>query len=563
MDQILTAIAAAPGIAIGKAFWYQDEEVQIVPQKSDPLRERERLEQARNTVRQNIHQVFDSLQDRPNEAAIFTAHEMLLDDPELIKLADSKLDQGAEYAWDNAIRYFANRLEALPNEYLSARAADIRDIGQQVLRVLAGIKTNCLSNLETPVILLARDLTPSVTGRINKNMILGFATQEGSSTSHTAILAKALGLPAVVGVGEALKEIADNDSIIVDGHHGEIIIEPNETIRLKYSEQQTLEWINRNRSLAQAQQPAITTDGCQIEVVANIGSLEDAHAALSNGAEGIGLLRTEFLYMNRKTAPSENEQFKTYQAIFEVMGKRPVVVRTLDIGGDKYPAYMDLGQEANPFLGWRAIRVCLDRPDFFKTQLRAILRTAKGHDVRIMFPMIATIDELRRAKALLLEARGELDVRHEAYATDIQVGIMVEIPSVVQMADIFAREVDFFSIGLTQYTFAVDRTNTRIASIADAAHPAILKQIQRVVKSAHQNNIWVGLCGELAGDPMIVPILLGLELDEFSVSSNSIPMVKEALRRISLEDAKKLAGEALKCESASMVRELVSVKFAA
>ena len=556
MEHIFRALSAAPGIAIGKTFWFKNEKITTVSKESTPAVEKERIDQALKVVRQNICQILDAMKDRPEEAAIFQAHLMMLDDPDLMELVHSKLDCSAEYAWDSAINFYASQMDAIQDEYLRSRAGDIRDIGQQVLRALLGMRSPDLANLKTPVILLARDLTPSDTGRMNKKMVLGFATQEGSTTSHTAILAKALGLPAVVGGGEALQQIHDNSDVILNGYTGEISLDPDESSQKRFVEQREKELIRRNISLSAAQDPAVTLDGKQVEVVANIGSVDDAHNALSNGAEGVGLLRTEFLYMNRKTAPTEDEQYEIYRAIFEIMGPRPVVIRTLDIGGDKSPGYMDLGQEMNPFLGWRAIRVCLDRPDFFKTQLRAILRAVQEHDIRIMFPMIASLDEFRRAKALLGDARSESGI-----ASKVEVGIMVEIPAVVQMVDLFAHEVDFFSIGtndLTQYTFAVDRTNPKVASIADACHPAILRQIQRVIQVAHANGKWVGLCGELAGDPEAGPVLLGMGLDEFSMAPGSIPAAKEIIRKWKVSAAEVLTAQALNLGSATEVRKLVA-----
>jgi phosphoenolpyruvate-protein phosphotransferase (PTS system enzyme I) len=556
MEWKLSMIAAAPGIAIGKTLWFANEKLIVESKKSDTQIESIRLKQARNVVYQNIQQILVSLQSHSEEAAIFKAHLMILDDPELISLADSELENGAEFAWEKAVHFYESQLSALHDEYLRSRAADIRDIGQQVLRVLLGKSNPDLSYLKSPVILLAKDLTPSDTGRMNKSMILGFATQEGSSTSHTAILAKALGIPAIVGAGEKLEKIPDGMMIILDGYSGEIISEPDDETIKKFAEKEKEELAHRNKLLTKAHDHAITIDGHRVEVVANVGYIEDAHNALANGAEGIGLLRTEFLYLDRAVAPSEEDQFEVYTKIFEIMGSHPIVIRTLDLGGDKSPSYMDLGKEMNPFLGWRAIRICLDRPDFFKDQLRAILRAAEGHDVRIMFPMIATLDELRQAKALLAEARVESRV-----ITKVEVGIMVEIPSVVQMVDLFAPEVDFFSIGtndLTQYTFAVDRTNPKVASIADACHPAILRQIQRVIQVAHANGKWVGVCGELAGDSDAIPILLGLGLDEFSMSAGSIPAAKEIIRQWNIPSAQKLVDRVINLDSAAKVRKNVA-----
>jgi phosphotransferase system enzyme I (PtsI) len=348
--------------------------------------------------------------------------------------------------------------------------------------------------------------------------------------------------------------------MIIDGSTGAVLIEPDEE-QLRLHEEARLEYEQQAQAdLQEAADPAITTDGHAVEIVANVGNPEDTKLALERGAEGIGLLRTEFLYLERSSSPNEAEQLAAYDAILDAMEARPVVVRTLDVGGDKELPYLDLGEEANPFLGWRAIRMCLDEPDFFKIQLRALLRASPGHDLRIMFPMIATLDEVRRSKALLEEARTELVEEGHEVSETLQVGIMVEIPAVVLLADQFAREVDFFSIGtndLTQYTMAAERTNERVAHLGDAAHPAVLRQIRSVIKAAHAEGIWVGLCGELAGDPDAIPILLGLGLDEFSMSPISIPRAKQIIRSWSRTDAQKIVDPALALDSAAAVREYV------
>lgn len=417
-----------------------------------------------------------------------------------------------------------------------------------------------LSALTTPSIILARDLTPSDTVRLDKSLVLGFCTAGGGPTSHTAILAKALSLPAIVGLGSELLDLSDGTPLLVDGERGEVIADPSDATRQEYENRRLRTTATKKAELEMAHEPAITQDGHQVEIVANVGNSEDAHFALLQGAEGIGLLRTEFLYLDRQSAPNEDEQLAAYDSILDVMENRPVVVRTLDVGGDKELPYLDLGKETNPFLGWRAIRMCLDQPNFFKIQLRALLRASPGHDLRIMFPMIATIDEVRRSRTLLNEARDEVEAAGHPCADRIQVGIMVEVPSVAVLADIFAHEVDFFSIGtndLTQYTMAAERTNEKVAHLGDACHPAVLRQIKRVLDAAHGQGIWVGLCGELAGDPEAAPILLGLGLDEFSMAPSSIPHAKTIIRSWTLKQAQQLASHVLDLDSAAAVREYV------
>jgi phosphotransferase system enzyme I (PtsI) len=411
-----------------------------------------------------------------------------------------------------------------------------------------------------PSVVVARDLAPSQTAGLRRDLVLGFCTAEGGPTSHTAILARALGLPAVVGLGRQVLSVPPGAILLVDGSEGVVVADPSKGEAEAFQERGRAEGERAQAELARAGEPAVTLDGRRVEVVANVGSPEDAATALRCGAEGIGLLRTEFLYLERREAPSEDEQTAAYDSILDVMGPRPVVARTLDVGGDKALPYLDLGREANPFLGWRAIRMCLDRPEFFLTQLRALLRAGAGHDLRVMFPMIAALEEIRKARELLGEARRQLEAESKPHADSIQVGIMVEVPSVAVLADLFAREVDFFSIGtndLTQYTLAAERTNDRVAHLSDALHPAVIRQIAQVIRAGHERGIWVGVCGELAGDPEGIPILLGLGLDEFSMAAPLIPRAKGILRSWSSGAAQRLAETALHLDTAPAVRMLV------
>ncbi len=562
----LKGIPASPGIAIGPAYIFQETELTIEKKTiSDTSAEFKRFEEATRIALEQIKALRTKAESETSseEAAIFDAHAMFLQDPTLIDAVRQAIEKHAintEAAINEAVETHAQTLESMEDEYFRARAADIRDVGRRVVCILLGIDEADLSNLNQPSIIIARNLTPSDTVRMDKNLVLGFCTAEGGPTSHTAIIAKALDLPAVVGAGSDVLGIPSSSIILLDGQKGEIVIDPDETLQLEFAERKQEHDTRSSEELQNAFDSAVTLDGFEIEVVANVGNLQDAQMALERGAEGIGLLRTEFLYLDRATAPDEDEQLTAYDQILDFMGERPVVVRTLDVGGDKEVPYLDLGQEANPFLGWRAIRMCLDQPDFFKIQLRALLRSSPGHDLRIMFPMIATLEEVRRAKALLNESRDEVCAGGAAVAESIQLGIMVEIPSVAVMADRFAKEVDFFSIGtndLTQYTMAAERTNEKVAHLGDACHPAVLRQIRSVIQSAHHEGIWVGLCGELAGDPDALPVLLGLGLDEFSMAPTSIPRAKAILRRWSKIEAAKLADEVLDFDSAEDVRERV------
>ena len=559
-------IPASAGISMGPVFAYLKQDI-IIPrhQITDTDGEVKRLEDALSTAKSQIADLFSKAKAEvaDKEAAIFEAHALFLQDPTLITAVHESIMQqrlNAEAAWMEAVEDNAAKLEALEDEYFSARAVDIRDVGQRVIRILLGVAESDLTALSDPSIILARDLTPSDTIRLDKSLVLGFITAEGGPTSHTAILAKALGLPAVVGLGMEILALENETPLLVDGERGEVVAYPDETTRQEFVARHHKAAVRAETESKVAHEPAITQDGHQFEIVANIGSPQEASFALEQGAEGIGLLRTEFLYLDRKTEPGEEEQLAAYDQIMDVMEDRPVVARTLDVGGDKELPYLNLGHEANPFLGWRAIRMCLDQPDFFKVQLRAFWRASPGHDLRIMFPMIATLDEVRRAKALLEEAGDEVKAAGHTIAKQIQVGIMVEVPSVVVLADLFAREVDFFSIGtndLTQYTLAAERTNEKVAHLGDACHPAILRQIKRILDAAHDQGIWVGLCGELAGDPDAVPILIGLGLDEFSMAPSSIPHAKAIIRHWSLEQAQQLAAHVIDLDSAAAVREYV------
>lgn len=562
----LKGISASPGIALGPVYLFQKPKLQV-PQReiSDPGSEIKRLDQALETAEAQLEvlKAKTEAEAGEEEAAIFDAHMLCLQDPGLLGITHKKIEAeklNAEAAWHKAIEHYAARLEAMDDEYFSARAVDVRDVGRRVLRLLLGLEEADLGKLSRPSIIVARDLTPSDTARLDKGMVLGFGTAEGGPTSHTAIIAKAIGVPAVVGVGKRLLQVEHGDQIALDGDEGMVTIRPSEALREDLIRQQEERAARAEAALETAFEPAVSLDGREFEIVANVGGPDDVKSALEHGAEGIGLLRTEFLYLDRHVAPSEEEQFGAYAKILDLMGERPVIVRTLDAGGDKELPYLDFGAEQNPFLGWRAVRMMLDETDLFKTQLRALLRASPGHDLRVMFPMISALDEVREARSLLEQARGEvIDAGHQV-AERIQVGIMVEVPSVVVMADQFAEEVDFFSIGtndLTQYTMAVDRTNEKVAHLGDACHPAILRQIKKVIGAGHGAGIWVGLCGELAGDADAIPLLLGLELDEFSMAPTFIPRAKEIIRSWSVGNAREVAREALALSDGEAVRGFV------
>ena len=570
MKQI-KGIAAARGFAIGPVFQFQKVNLHLERSTiSKPDDEVKRLDQAVVFASMQVQAVYEKAKAEmaTDQAAIFDAHMMMLQDPELLTtirktITEQKLN--AEFAIKEATEHYAQTLEGMGSEYFQSRAADVRDIAERLLRILMGVSDTDLSKLTEPSIIVARDLTPSDTVLFKKQHVLGFFTVEGSETSHTAILARELSIPAVVGGGSDILSIPNGCKIVLDGTTGKVFVSPTAEIVEMYKAKKTSIATEFEIALAHCQEPAVTRDGYQVEVVANIGSVEGAKTALENGAEGVGLLRTEFLYMERKNLPDEEEQYKSYSAISEVFGMLPIVLRTSDIGGDKDVPYLDLAKEMNPFLGMRGLRLALSHPkELLKPQLKAALRAGKGHDLRIMFPMVATLAEIHLAKKIVDECSAELLEEGKSINGKLQLGIMVEVPSAALMADKFAPEVDFFSIGtndLTQYTLAVDRTNPQLAYLASAFSPAVLRLIQNVIVQAHKYGKWVGLCGELAGEPLAIPVLLGLGLDEFSMNPSIIPTAKQIIRRLKVAECQSLAEEILKFESAEEVKTYLQKKI--
>ncbi|MBD2409954.1 phosphoenolpyruvate--protein phosphotransferase [Nostoc calcicola FACHB-389] len=563
----LSGIAASSGVAIAPVVHYQPTPIAITEYHvNDAEVEWQRLQAAIHIARQEIQAVFSqaSFQIGDAEAAIFDAHLLFLEDPVLLEAAHHRILEhqiNAEAAWQAAVDEVATSYHTLEDSYLQERVDDVVDVGQRVLRLLTGNAPGNL-HLDSPAILVASDLTPSDTAGLDPTKVLGICTTSGSATSHSAIIARTLGIPAVLGVDAQVLHLADGTLMALDGESGKAWVEPEldilEQLQAKREAWQTAQ----QQARATAHQPAITRDGRQVSVFANIGSINDVQVAVANGAEGVGLLRTEFLYLDRTSAPTEEEQLAVYQAIAQVLDRRPLMIRTLDVGGDKPLPYLRAGfPEANPFLGWRGIRFCLGNPEVFKTQLRAILRASVGHQIKIMLPMIATLAEVRAAKAILGEVQGELNQAGIPFDAGIELGIMVEVPSAVAIADRLAAEVDFFSIGtndLSQYTMAGDRTNPRVANLVDALHPAVLRMVQRTVEAGHAAGIPVGLCGELAADPLATTILLGLGLDELSVNPQSIPAIKQGIHQLSLEESEAIAASALQQDSAEDVRKLIS-----
>lgn len=563
----IVGIAASPGVALGPVYQYRPKPPAVeTRQIENPDVEWARLKTAVNSAKEQIRALHQSAEQQvgESEAAIFQAHMLFLQDPDLLGAARGGINReqiNAEAAWQRAIEATADTFRKMDNEYMQARAADIEDVGLRVLRELMGVEAPKL-DMAAPSVLLAADLTPSDTAQLDPALVVGICTERGGATSHSAILARALGIPAVVGLGEdTLADVGEGKQVVVNGRTGEVWLSPTRKQLTALKKERTA-WLRQQQlDKASGQETAVTTDGHMIEVGANIGGPHDVATALEYGAEGVGLFRTEFLFLDRQEAPSEEEQYTAYAQVVAGLAGKPLIIRTLDVGGDKPLPYLNLGREENPFLGWRGIRFCLDKPEIFKPQLRAILRASvnaagKPANVKIMFPMIGSVDELRRARALLAEAQTELQNEGIPFDAAMQVGVMIEVPSAVAVADLLAREVDFFSIGtndLTQYVMAADRGNANVANLAQALQPAVLRMIKQTVTAAHDVGIWVGMCGELAGNATAVPVLLGLGLDELSMSAPSIPAVKMAIRQLTVTDAEKVAAEVLALDSATAV----------
>lgn len=575
VETIIEGIPASPGIVIGQVYKHEPPDLTIPKRVSEnPSREWEFFEEAVKSARVELEDVRASVLDltgEESEAAIFDAHMLMLDDPMLSEAVRTRIDAGmiVEEALVEAIDQISNMLAAMDDEYFAARAADVRDIGHRVLRILLGIPDSSMANLNKPSIVVAQDLTPSDTAKLNPRYAIGFCTAAGGMTSHTAILARTLGIPAVVGLGEDLSLKTENGTeMVLDGIRGLVVLKPVEQTCRNYRKeiQRRQEWLVTVGE--SAKEDTYTADGRRIEVGANIGDIETAKRAVAAGAEGVGLLRTEFLYLEHTRAPEEVAQVQAYQQIFEALSPRGVIVRTLDIGGDKPPTYMEFPEELNPFLGWRAIRIGLENENLLKTQLRAILRAAEGHNVLIMYPMISSVEELEQANRLLSQVRNELSEAKIAYASDVPVGIMVETPAAAMIADLLAEHCDFLSIGtndLTQYTLAVDRTNERVAHLYQPLHPAVLRLINHTIEAGHKAGIWVGMCGELAGMLPAIPILVGFGLDEFSMAPSTIPEAKWLIRKLTGENATKIAQTALSMKTAAEVedymREFLKTEF--
>ena len=559
-------IGASEGISIGKVMLFIEEEMNIPQEKISEVQvgtEIEKLLDAQKKSKLQLISIRDKVKEKMGEdkAAIFDGHIMLLEDDDLMDEVKDKIKaekMAASRALDEGVNEYCEMISQLDDPYLREREADLKDVGKRWLKNILGIRMKDLSNLDPETVVVAYDLTPSDTAQLDLKNAVGFITEIGGKTSHSAIMARSLELPAVVGVKDALKEMADGASIVMNGEVGEIIIEPDAEILKDYTEKREAYLKEKEELKKLIDEEAVTADGHKVELWGNIGSPEDIDAVLEAGATGVGLYRTEFLFMNSDHLPTEEEQYKAYRVVAEKLQGKPVTIRTMDIGGDKELPYMDLPKELNPFLGWRAIRISLVKQDIFKTQLRAILRASAYGQVKIMYPMVTSINEVRKANEILEECKRELDEIGKKYDKDIKVGIMVETPSVAIISYKFAKEVDFFSIGtndLTQYFLAVDRGNELVASLYDSFNPAVLEAIQKVIDAGHDRNISVSMCGEFAGDRRATELLLGMGLDAFSMSASSVLQVKKKIRNSSYEKAQKYRDEILALNTPEEVLE--------
>ena len=565
-NNLIKGIPASPGIAIGKAFLYKENNLEIL-EKSILSKEEEleRLIKGREVAKKQLEEIKENTLQKlgKDKADIFEGHITLLEDEELFSEIDSKISEkkcSAEFALSEAIEEYANMLANLEDAYFKERAGDLRDIGKRWLYGVMNVQVADLSKLEPETIIVARELNPSDTAQINLENVLAFVTEIGGKTAHSSIMARSLELPAVVGVGAVLEDLEDNQIIIVDALNGEVIVNPDEETLKIYREKRENFLKEKEELKALKDKEAVSKDGIKVDVWGNIGSPNDLKGIISNGGFGIGLYRTEFLFMEKDSFPTEDEQFEAYKIVAEGLKGYPVTIRTMDIGGDKSLPYMELPEEENPFLGWRAIRVCLDRQEILKTQFRALLRASKYGQIKIMLPMIMDIEEVRKAKAIFENCKKELREEGIEFDEKIMLGIMVETPAVAFRAKHFAKECDFFSIGtndLTQYTLAVDRGNEKIANLYDTYNPAVLQAIKMLIDGAHEGGIKISMCGEFAGDENAVAILFGMGLDSFSMSGISIPRVKRILMKLDKKECEKLVERILDLSTASEIKNEV------
>ncbi|WP_086032758.1 phosphoenolpyruvate--protein phosphotransferase [Staphylococcus aureus] len=568
MSKLIKGIAASDGVAIAKAYLLVEPDLTFDKNEkvTDVEGELAKFNSAIEASKVELTKIRNNaeVQLGADKAAIFDAHLLVLDDPELIQPIQDKIkneNANAATALTDVTTQFVTIFESMDNEYMKERAADIRDVSKRVLSHILGVELPNPSMIDESVVIVGNDLTPSDTAQLNKEFVQGFATNIGGRTSHSAIMSRSLEIPAIVGTKSITQEVKQGDMIIVDGLNGDVIVNPTEDELIAYQDKRECYFADKKELQKLRDADTVTVDGVHAELAANIGTPNDLPGVIENGAQGIGLYRTEFLYMGRDQMPTEEEQFEAYKEVLEAMDGKRVVVRTLDIGGDKELSYLNLPEEMNPFLGYRAIRLCLAQQDIFRPQLRALLRASVYGKLNIMFPMVATINEFREAKAILLEEKENLKNEGHDISDDIELGIMVEIPATAALADVFAKEVDFFSIGtndLIQYTLAADRMSERVSYLYQPYNPSILRLVKQVIEASHKEGKWTGMCGEMAGDETAIPLLLGLGLDEFSMSATSILKARRQINGLSKNEMTELANRAVDCATQEEVIELVN-----
>ncbi|PZI40060.1 phosphoenolpyruvate--protein phosphotransferase [Staphylococcus aureus] len=568
MSKLIKGIAASDGVAIAKAYLLVEPDLTFDKNEkvTDVEGEVAKFNNAIEASKVELTKIRNNaeVQLGADKAAIFDAHLLVLDDPELIQPIQDKIkneNANAASALTDVTTQFVTIFESMDNEYMKERAADIRDVSKRVLSHILGVELPNPSMIDESVVIVGNDLTPSDTAQLNKEFVQGFATNIGGRTSHSAIMSRSLEIPAIVGTKSITQEAKQGDMIIVDGLNGDVIVNPTEDELIAYQDKRERYFADKKELQKLRDADTVTVDGVHAELAANIGTPNDLPGVIENGAQGIGLYRTEFLYMGRDQMPTEEEQFEAYKEVLEAMDGKRVVVRTLDIGGDKELSYLNLPEEMNPFLGYRAIRLCLAQQDIFRPQLRALLRASVYGKLNIMFPMVATINEFREAKAILLEEKENLKNEGHDISDDIELGIMVEIPATAALADVFAKEVDFFSIGtndLIQYTLAADRMSERVSYLYQPYNPSILRLVKQVIEASHKEGKWTGMCGEMAGDETAIPLLLGLGLDEFSMSATSILKARRQINGLSKNEMTELANRAVDYATQEEVIELVN-----
>ncbi len=567
----LKGIPASPGVVMGKVFFLDKEEFQIKKRRiakdlvpKNISRFQEALVKTKDEIKEIKAQVAKRVGEE--EAYIFDAHLLILKDPYLIKKVTQRVKEelvNVEYVFFQVVETLRETFSSMEDSYLKGRAADIRDVGRRVLRNLLGKERETLATLKEEVVVVAHDLSPSDTASMHKEKVIGFVTDMGTKTSHTAIMARALEIPAVVGLKNIIQEAQALDTLIVDGSQGSVVINPDKETLKKYRKDRESFAVFEHELIKLRDLPAQTLDGHKVILAANIEVPEEIKYIKEHGGEGIGLYRTEFLHLGRSDLPSVNEQFRAYREVAQKLSPHPVIIRTLDLGGDKFLSYLNLAPEMNPFLGLRAIRLCLADIPLFKDQLRAILKASAYGNLKVMYPMISGVEEVKKANQILEEVEAELEKKGISFNKDLEVGVMIEIPSAALTCEFIAEEVDFFSIGtndLIQYALAIDRVNENIAYLYQPLHPAVLHLLKRIIDEAHKAGIWVGMCGEMAGEPLFTPLLLGLGLDELSMSPVVIPEIKKIIRSLTLTEAKELSKKALKLSTAQQIEVLLKEK---